>query len=253
MQSSACFPVSGGEVLNQLTKIRLPSGKEVGIVDWSYRPLYSTILTLNGWTDQELSWFTYSVGDQVSMSQNLIATAGGPFNATIQQTNISSASEMDSLEEYLCYALSVEVYEYGITGGAYAFGGAGTPSPNIPAMFMLNRLIVELEVSEKAYYQASLGFFATGFGPNFQLDSIAAIGAGRSYATNGLPSAEAIDVSPVPVHIGGTEKYRGILYNPGGTNGGNTINYNDDDGNPSATAVVELRLNMRGLHKRAAG
>lgn len=249
MQGSACFPVSGGETLNQLTKVRLADGREVAIVDWSYRPLYSTLLTLDGWTDQELSWFTYSMGDQVSMSQNLLSAAGGPFNATIQQTNISSASEMDALEEYLVYAMSIEVYEYGFTGGAYTLAGPGTPAPNIPAMFLLHRLIVELEVSEKAYYQASLGWFAQGFGPYYELDRISADEGGRSYAVNGHPTAAAIDVSPVPVHIGGTEKYRGILHNPAGP----AIVYRDDDGNETATAVVELRLNFRGLHKRPSG
>ena len=249
MQSSACFPVSGGETLNQLTKLRLPTGKEVAIVDWSYRPLYSTLLTLDAWTDQELSWFNYSVGDPVSMSQNLNASAGGPFNATLQQTNISSASEMDSLEEYLVYAMSVEMYVYGFTGGAYTFAGPGTPAPNIMSVFLSNRLIVELEVSEKAYYQASLGWFTQGFGPYFEIDSVAAVGAGRSYAVNGHPTAAAIDTSPIPVHIGGTEKYRGILHNPGGA----TIVWRDDDGTEVATAIVEYRLNFRGLHKRPSG
>ena len=249
MHDPACFPVSGGETLNQLTKVRLSDGREVAIVDWSYRPLYSTLLTLDAWTDQELSWFNYSVGDQVSMTQNLLSAAGGPFNSTIQQTNISSASEMDALEEYLVYAMSIEMYVYGFTNGAYTFAGPGTPAPNIMSVFLSHRFIVELEVSEKAYYQASLGWFAQGFGPYFEIDSVAAVGAGRSYAVNGHPTAAAIDVSPVPVHIGGTEKYRGILYNPGGT----TIIWRDDDGTEVTTAIVEFRLNFRGLHKRAAG
>jgi len=246
--ASACLPVSGGETLNQLTKVRLPSGDEVAIVDWSYRPLYSSIYTLDGWTDQELDWFTYSIGDQVTFSQNLI-TAGGVFQATIEQTNLATASEMDALEEYLVYAMSIELYEIGFTGGVYTYAGPGTPIPNIAAVSLLNTKIVELEVSQKATFQASLGWFTTGFGPYFQLDSIAPVAGGRSYATNGLPSAEAIDASPVPVHIGGTEKFRGILYNPGGV----AIVYRDDDGNETSTSVVWLRLNFRGLHKRPSG
>lgn len=240
--SSACFPLAGSnETLNQITKVRLPSGQEVAIVDWSYRPLYSTVFTLSGWTDQELSWFNYSIGDPVSASQNLI-TAGGQFNSAITTTNISSASEMDAMEEYLVYAMSCEFYQLTFANGAYGLV-AGGPIPNGPNIASLHQLICELEVSEKAYYQASLGWFVTGFGPTVWGTN--AVAAARTYANSGLPSAEAIDASPVPVHIGGTEKYRGILYNPG-----NTINYRDDANANVATAVMSMRLNFRGLHKR---
>lgn len=241
--SSACFPLAGSvETLNQITKVRLPSGKEVAIVDWSYRPLYSTLLTLSGWTDQELSWFTYSRGDSIACSQNLI-TAGGQFNSTITTTNISSAAEMDAMEEYLVYAMSLEFYQLTFSGGSYGLV-AGGPLPNAPNVAKIHQLIVELEVSEKAYYQASAGWFTAGFGPTIWGTN--AVAAARTYAVNGLPSAEAIDASPVPVHIGATEKYRGILYNEGG----NAINYVDDANATVATAVLFLRLNFRGLHKR---
>lgn len=241
--SSACFPLAGSsQTLNQITKVRLPSGQEVAIVDWSYRPLYSTLLTLSGWTDQELSWFTYSRGDLIACSANLI-TAGGQFNSTISATNLASASEMDALEEYLVYAMSLEMYQITFSGGVYGLV-AGGPIPNGPNVATLQQLIVELEVSEKAYYQASAGWFTTGFGAYLVAANTA--GAVRTYANNGLPSAEAIDASPVPVHIGGTEKYRGILYNEGGA----AINYKDDANANVATTVMSLRLNFRGLHKR---
>lgn len=246
---SACFPLMGGDsTLNQITKVRLPDGQEVAIVDWSYRPLYSQLDTLSAWTDQELAMFNYGNGDIVSASQNLI-TAGGQRNATLSQTNITTPSQMDALEEYLVYAMSVEIYYSSFSQGEYSNALAGQPLPNLTMVAAIHTLILELEVSEKAFYQASVGWFAAGFGPFGVVDSIAAVGAGRSYASNGLPSAEAIDASPVPVHIGGTENYQVLLHNPGGA----TITYRDDDGVAIPAAVISLRTNFRGLHKRPAG
>ena len=40
--------------INQITKIRLPSGQEVALTDWSSRPIYSTADFLSGFTDEEV-------------------------------------------------------------------------------------------------------------------------------------------------------------------------------------------------------
>jgi len=252
MQNAACFPVTveldeaGKPVhaLNQITKVRLADGREVAIVDWTWRPLYSTIDTFSGWTNLEIRAFTYSAGDQISWSN------GGTVRetATLVHTNISSASEMDALEEFLVYGMCVEVYRCLQNTGASTidFNGSGLPGP-LPQVWHVAMLqaatILELEVSQKAYQQASTGWFAAGFG---------AYGTGVDdtnefmFGNNGHPSREAVDMYPVPVHIGGTEKYNVILHNPLGR----AINYVSATNGALSNIVIRLRINLMGLHKR---
>lgn len=235
-----------GDTLNTITKVRLPDGQQVGIVDWNWKPLYSTVDLLSGFTDLELYSFTYGKGDNVTMSSNF--TAAQQRTATLKDTNISSTSEMSSTEEMLVYAISLEVYEMSLESDDVVVAGAGGPIPKAANMGITHeRLIVELEVSEKAYYQASFGWFATGFGPFVGAAyGTPAANAVRTFANNGLPSIDAVDRAPVPVHIGGTEKYKLIFHNPLGS----AVDWVDEDGAADATAVIRVRANFRGLYKR---
>lgn len=237
---------SGNDPINQITKVRLANGQEVAIVDWQWRPLYSTVDMLSGMSDLELPAFNYSEGDQVSASANVPNAARR--TATLRDTNASQASEMPSEEEYLVYGLAVELYQLDLSNGSYVYSTAGAPMPNAPNVALLHeRIILELEVSQKAYNQASLGWFAAGFGPSAAVVGPAAA-AVRSYATNGAPSRDAIDRSPMPVHIGGTEKFRVIFNNPGGA----AIDFVSDAGAPVSTTIMRARVNFIGLHKRPA-
>lgn len=250
--NTACFPVTmdtdpqTGEpslVLNQITKIRMADGRQVGIVDWAWRPQYSVIDTLSGWTDNELRAFQYSQGDPITISSNMSAQE----SATLTHTNITSPAEMDALEEFLVYAMCVEVYwltEVNASSITDAEAGQPIPFPNNIARLQ-RACIVELEVSDKDYQQASFGWFPPGFG----VYGFGGPDAGRMYAQNGTPSREAVDLFPVPTHIGGTEKFAVILHNADGT----AITYRTEAGAEDADGVHRLRFNLMGLHKRPTG
>lgn len=258
--NQACFPITaesdgrGGvsHTLNQLTKVRLADGREVAIVDWTWRPLYSTIDTLTGWTDAELRTFTYSVGDPITVSANMTVRE----TATLMHTNIKTPAEMDSQEEMLVYAIQIEMYcmaedtaaseiQSDLTSGGVQI----SPTPAYPHLISVlhQQCIGELEVSQKEYQQGSIGRFAAGFGV------FGAIATGSDIAigeyNNGLPSNEALDMFPVPVHIGSTEKYAFLVYNPTGR----AVTYRNSVGTEIANCVMRLRINLHGLHKRPAG
>lgn len=245
----ACFPLTAahdgvGVALNQITKIRTADGREVAIVDWTWRAQFSTIDTLTGWTDLELRAFTYSEGDPITVSSNMTVRE----TATLMHTNISSPAEMDAVEEMLVYSIQVELYQMAEDTDTSVI--AATLSINSP--WNITRLhqqcIGELEVSQKAYQQMSIGWFAAGFGVyGFGLDNTAALQI--STANNGLPSREAVDMFPVPVHIGGTEKYAFLLHNPTGR----AVTYTNISGVEVAGQVMRLRCNLHGLHKRPSG
>lgn len=243
--NQACFPLTqdqDGLVLNQITKVRTADGREIGIVDWSWRPLFSTVDTLSGWVDQELRSFVYSQGDEITTSANMTVRSV----ASLLHTNVSSPAEMDALEEYLVYAICCELY-YGhedTENSVIAFDQAGQPLPIPNQIGILHHSVIgELEVSQKAYQQASLGWFAPGFGvTGFGADA----NAPRIYGQNSVQSREALDMFPVPTHIGGTEKFSFILHNPEGT----AITYRTAAGAADPDGVLRVRTNLMGLHKR---
>jgi hypothetical protein len=236
-------------MINQITKVRLADGREVALTDWSSRPLYSTIDLLSGFTDQELRAFNYTESETVSQSGNFPAASGR--TATLRDTNLSSASEMDSTEEFLVYAIKVEWHEFnhnsGGSGGFQNFevDEAGNPIPSGPTMALLqNLLILELEVSEKAFPQAGLGWFTQGFGPVIEATAAA---AARTYANNGAPSHDSADVMPIPVHLGGTEDFVVILHN---TSDFGAVTFRNDAAGTDADLIEQLRIYLCGLHKR---
>lgn len=256
----ACFPVTAEQdsegalqhTLNQITKVRLADGREVAIVDWTWRPLYSTVDTLTSWTDLELRAFTYSGGDPITISSNMTVRE----TASLMHTNIKTPAQMDSQEEFLVYAIQIEMYlmaedtAAGEIQSDLAVGGLlvspfnGVPGP----MSVLHQQCIgELEVSEKEYQQGSLGRFPSGFGVFGSITTGSDVQIGQN--NNGLPSNEAVEMFPVPVHIGATENYAFIVHNPQGV----AVVYRNLSGVEIANAVMRLRINLHGLHKRPAG
>jgi len=229
--------------INQITKIRLPSGQEVALTDWSDRPLYSTVDFLSGFTDEELRAFTYSSSENVTQSGNFAAAARRV--ATLRDTNVSQSSEMAATEEYLVYQIKVEVAQFTLAANQLTINTAGDPIPNAPNIGQFNhRIIGELEVSDKAFPQAGIGWFNTGFGPD--IAGVGAVVAARTYANSGSPQHDASYSMSIPVHIGGTEDYSFIFHNPTGA----AVGFVDDTAAADANAVLQARVYLCGLHKR---
>ncbi len=240
------------ESINQPTKIRLPDGGEVAITDWSWRTLYSCIDVLSGATDPRIDAFSYAQGDNVKTSQNIANNPATLRTATEKDTNLDSGSQKMPAEwEYICYAVVIDIEQYiydsqGTGEDAYTVAGPGLPMPNLPNVkYAMARLNVALEVTQKDFYINKLGWFSAGQGP-FTSVSGGAGGALRTFANNGLQSKDAIDASPLPVHIGGTETYAVYFQNGDGT----ALNWLDEAGAPVPTTVLRFFSSMVGLHKR---
>jgi hypothetical protein len=238
------------ESINQPTKVRLPDGREVAITDWSWRTLYSCVDILSGATDPQLPAFSYSLGQNVKASNNVASTALRA--ATLQDTNLDAGeSKMPAEQEFICYAIAVDVQQFvyadNQTGeAAYTVAAPALPVPTAGNLaYAMLRLSVSLEVTQKDFFQNKLGWFSSGGGPLVSANGNAAA-AIRTYAANGLPTKQAIDTSPVPVHIGGTETYAVLFQN--GT--GAAINWLSEAGATDATAVLRFTASMIGLHKR---
>jgi len=239
--------------VNQITQLRLPDGSEVSFVDWQDKPLYSTIDLLTGWSDSELDLFTYVVGDQVVASSN----AGTRRTATDRDTNISQPGSMASTEEMLIYAIRPEVFALRTGSGTATDLTSAVPSelsdpqPRANDFARLNYYtLLRLRVSQKTMQAAGFGYFNSGFGPAGQVltEGGGDTGDARSIANNGLPTQEAVRSYAIPVHIGGTEKYRVTIENPSGA----TVNFVDEASSPSSIArrVMSIRVYLDGLYKR---
>ena len=228
--------------INQITKIRGIDGQDIAITDWSHRQIYSTIDTLSGWTDTELYGFTYTQSNLVSSSNNITGT--NRRNATLRETNVVQAGQMGALEELLVYSMGVEIYAYAADGGLIFFNSQPNNGGPIPTAGIVStcqdRLILELEVSQKAFFQASLGWWAAGFG-QFGFPVAA---SSSSFSNNSFPSHASRWLAQVPVHIGGTEKFKTILHNPNGV----AVTYLDDQ--ETEGGAVSFRITLDALHKR---
>lgn len=245
----------GGQI-NQITKLRMPDGAEVAIVDWSWRPLYSTAFIADGATDREVRLFTYARGDTVKTTTNL-ASAARP-SATRLHTNVAEGSEMDATEEMIVYAIQAEVQQWladaNIDGSTEtAVNPDNARSNGIPVAGLLGELnslfILELEVSQKPYFQAGFAWFSAGFGPHLAMSQAGGTDDLTTRGNHGFPTREAVDQAPVPVHLGGTEKYAVKLLNPDGR----TVDFRDDAGTVDDDAVAFVRVYLTGLHKRPTG
>ena len=154
---------------SQITQVRLPDGRNVAIVDWTDKPLFSTIDLLSGYTDQEIECFTYNVSDNVSSSSNITTRRV----ATERDTNVATPGGMASTEEILIYNIKVEPFEFLAaappnTADATLFSTAapGLPVPQPQTLAILNQFtLLRLEISQKIYAEAGVAYFNTGFGP----------------------------------------------------------------------------------------
>ena len=246
--------------LNTITQVRLPNGQVIDLVDWTDRPLYSTLDVQSGFTTQELSLFQYVEGDAVPGFGTAATTLR---TATLNDTNLSNPGTMASTEEMLVYAIKPEVYFYHIqtlndfTTRSYttdpgAIGIAVLPMATGVGLEVLNQqLILQLVISQKIYKQASFGYFNKGFGVNGF--NTAAVGPSAP-SNNGSPSQEAVRSFVIPDHIGSQEKFRVQLVNTSAIEAGAVLFgvYSDGNGNMQTLADLgaSIRVNLDGLYKR---
>ena len=243
---------------SQITQVRLPDGRNVAIVDWTDKPLFSTIDLLSGYTDQEIECFTYQVSDNVSSSSNITTRRV----ATERDTNVATPGGMASTEEILIYNIKVEPFEFQAAeagtptpvvvpdANQFAADLPGLPVPQPQTLAILNQYsLLRLEISQKIYAEAGVAYFNTGFGPfiaGSRAGAAPAAGAPLAFANLGLPSAEAPRSFSIPHHIGGQEKYRVVLVNPTGS----TVTFNGSSGAPAARTALTIRVLLEGLYKR---
>ena len=262
--------------LNQITKMRLSDGREVAFVDWTDKPLYSTIEILSGTTTQEMNFFQYTVGDSVPAFAPVAVTA--QRTADQIDTNMAAPGAMASTEEMLVYAIRPEIWRrhvasfsapnfaapehlncVPIQGQSCDDGIVGNePTPNVAMLSVLaHRTLLSLEISQKVFAQAGFGYFNTGFGP---------VGIGGIETTmmgnQGWQSQDAVRAFAIPQHIGGQEKFRVFMtYLDDGTGAGLEVGQlNSDEGSSlspegSHCCVVKsvfarIRVNLDGLYKR---
>jgi hypothetical protein len=236
-------------VLNTITTLRLPSGKEVALVDWTDKPLFSTVDLQHGFTQQEINLFQYVVGDQVPAYSPAASTRR---TATLNDTNLSTPGAMASTEEMLVYSIRPE-YFWLLNTVTNVFTAqtvpAGGPAiPYAPLSELHRRLVLELEVSQKVYAQARLGYYNTGFGAQATVAQTVNGGA-RTFANHGVPAQDAVRTFAIPHHIGGQEKYRVSLVNPGG----GAVNFGIDASGAAiaqAFPVATITIYLDGLYKR---
>lgn len=236
-------------MLNTITKLRYPDGREVAFVDWTDQPLFSTCDLLTGFTRQEINLFQYTVGDSVPAA--FPGATATQRTATEGDTNLSTPGSMASTEEFLVYAIKPEVFQQQIDAPApnpdftTAVPVSGTEQPTVEATrlaWLQLRLLLTLEISQKEYAHAGFGYFNTGFG-------VSTLSIVSSPATNGSPSQEAVRSFVIPQHMGGQEKFRVVLSNPGGlpVNFGNANSLDQGD---NADLTLRVRVLLDGLHKR---
>lgn len=241
-------------MLNQITKMRLPDGREVAFVDWQDTPLYSTADLLGGWTDDEVNLFTYIVGDRVPGTGNATVTR----TATEHDTNVQVAGSMASTEEMLVYSIRPEFNQFhtpdatptDLTTAAITGAGAILGMPIVTVMTLATlqqRCNLELIVSQKVEHGSSLAYYNTGFGATSNWNAQDVGAETRAYASAGVPGAQAVRTMSVPVHIGGQEKYRVALKNP---RGAAVTVFLDDAAAADTQGVVRLRVYLDGLYKR---
>jgi hypothetical protein len=253
--------------LNTITQLMLPDGKVIDLVDWTDKPIFSSLDVQTGFTASEMTLFQYVVGDTVP------GFGTGPTTtrtANERDTNVQAPGSMASTEEMLVYAIKPEVSFFltpddpnnftsmTFLPGAVPPAPIGFPLPTAEGLAVLATLLMlELEISQKAFAYASLGYFNTGFGVFSGRAAGADVTAQGSIGNLGLPSQEAVRSFVIPHHIGAQEKYRVNLTNPstlmgGAVNFGMVIGTVDETVtyllNPDVAATI--KINLDGLYKR---
>jgi len=249
--------------LNTITQLMLPDGKVIDLVDWTDKPIFSSLDVQTGFTASEMTLFQYVVGDTVP------GFGTGPTTtrtANERDTNVQAPGSMASTEEMLVYAIKPEVSFFYTDDAPNVFTsmtfvpGAGVPIglplPTAEGLAVLATLLMlELEISQKAFAYASLGYFNTGFGIFVNRPGSTDVSFGSS-GNLGLPSQEAVRSFVIPHHIGAQEKYRVNLTNPSTLMGG-AVNFGLVlvDGEPAiwgldANIAATIKINLDGLYKR---
>jgi hypothetical protein len=250
--------------LNTITQVKLPDGNVIELVDWSDLPIYSSLDLQTGFTAQEMSLFQYTVGNSVPGFGTGVTTSRV---ATERDTNVQAPGSMASTEEMLVYAIKPEI-SFWLADPANDFTSLiysdvsvpfGFPQPTAEGLAILaNLLLVELEISQKRYAYASLGYFNTGFGV-FGRSNNANQEAGlffQSAGNLGWPSQNAVRSFVIPGHMGSQEKYRVNITNPSSLENG-AVNFGlvVADGEPAtyelnAAVACTIKINLDGLYKR---
>lgn len=249
--------------LNQITKIRLPDGREVAFVDWTDRPLFSTIEVLHGAAVQRMDFFQYVVGDNVPAYAPVAITAQRTANEL--DTNLATPGSLASTEEFMVYAIKPEVFRRQVADEAnpdFAAPAALVNESNEPAATPLmysilnHRTTLNLEISQKVYASAGFGYFNSGFGPVGESSIDATPGRGDPIGNNGLQTQEAVRSYVIPMHIGGQEKFRVFLkYVDDGTGNGLEIGQEMPQSveaarTPDLQRFARIRVYLDGLYKR---
>lgn len=246
--------------LNTITQVKLLNGQVIDLVDWTDRPLYSTVDLQSGFTTQEVSLFQYVEGDAVPGAGTAATTLR---TATLNDTNISVPGSMASTEEMLVYAIKPEVYFYATgtdndfttrtyTTATTTAGAFALPMPSGTGLEILNQqLLLQLKISQKVYKEASFGYFNKGFGVSgFNATGNSPVAP----SNNGLPSQEAVRSFVIPDHIGSQEKFRVMLVNTSGIEAGAVVFGTTQDANgdivTDADVMASIRINLDGLYKR---
>jgi hypothetical protein len=242
----------------QIVTMRLSDGRTVEFADWSDKPLYSAIQILNGTTQQEMAAFTYVQGDPVPGFAPPTAVTVNQRTANERDTNMALPSGLASEEEFLVFSIRPEVFcehvsdivnvdfanPAAVATSATTLGGDVVPTLGALSVLAL-RTIVYLEISEKRFPQAGFGYF------NFGAGAYSTGTNGGQAALQGLPSQEGIRTLTVPSHIGGTEKFRVVVFNPDGV--ALEMGYNVDgvdDGVPDTARFATIRFYLDGLYRR---
>jgi hypothetical protein len=215
--------------LSQIVKIRYADGSEVALVDWTDRPLYSTIEILHGTTSQEMNLFQYTVGDSVPAFAPVPVI--GQRSATEADTNLAAPGSQASTEEFLCYAIRPEVFMLSLEAATgpdgpdfnlvepFECGNFTGPLPSIAMLAVMNiELMLQMEISKKLYSQAGFGYYNFGAGVLGYAGVVAApaVGNPNTFGNRGWPGQEAVRSFAIPAHLGGTEKFRVYVSNPAG-------------------------------------
>lgn len=241
--------------LQAFTTFRLPDGSVIEMVDWVDKPLFSTGELLTGFTDEKIDLFTYGVNEEVAATENATVRR----TSTENDTNVATSGGMTSQEELLIYAIKPEFFELqtddagatDLTTAAPTLAGQPMMRPSVLKHLHMNVMLV-LDIAEKTFAEAGLGYFNAGFdvfGMGATTQGALADANVRSYAAQGVPSAEGTRTFAIPQHIGGTEKYQLMLRNYEGE----AITFQDEAATAIARLLVRTRIYLDGMRKRPTG